>query len=394
MSFQPPKLPQVWTLTTDKAGDRGQIIALAAALGWPAKERRLVFNPLYRKSNLLLGAGLKSLDVEASDPLDPPWPDLVIASGRRSVPVARWIRRQSRGRTRLVHIGRPWAPSRWFDLIVTTAQYRLPAGPNVLTNALTLNRPDKTALAAAADRWRARWAALDRPLIAVLVGGNAKPLVFTETAARELGERATALAEALGGSLAVTTSRRSPDAAVDALFASLPADSFRHRFGRDTDNPYLGLLALADQFIVTGDSASMLSEACGSGQPVHLFPLPRRLTKKRKKTERWRRFCLGVDGRGRGPLAWLYHLLVHLNRIKAARDMSAFNRTLIENGLVRLLDGSEGDLSTPPATRRPPVDGLALAVARVRALFPEADDGQAHAEHDLEVASEAMVRTS
>jgi mitochondrial fission protein ELM1 len=124
-------LPSVWTLTTEKAGDRAQIMTLATALGWPVEEKRLAFNPLYKKNNLLLGASLKSLDRKGSDRLISPWPDLVIASGRRSVPVARWIRRQAGGRTRLVHIGRPWAPLRLFDLVISTAQYRLPARANV-----------------------------------------------------------------------------------------------------------------------------------------------------------------------------------------------------------------------------------------------------------------------
>ena len=39
--------------------------------------------------------------------LQPPWPDLVIGIGRRTVPVARWIQEQSGGRTNLVRLGHP-----------------------------------------------------------------------------------------------------------------------------------------------------------------------------------------------------------------------------------------------------------------------------------------------
>ena len=48
---------------------------------------------------------------------------------------------------------------------------------------------------------------------------------------------------------------------------------FLHRYGASPDNPYAGILALADAFIVTGDSIAMLSEACGTGRPVALFDL-------------------------------------------------------------------------------------------------------------------------
>jgi mitochondrial fission protein ELM1 len=39
------------------------------------------------------------------------------------------------------------------------------------------------------------------------------------------------------------------------------------------ENPYFGLLALADAIVVTSDSVSMVSEACATGKPVHVFSL-------------------------------------------------------------------------------------------------------------------------
>ena len=39
------------------------------------------------------------------------------------------------------------------------------------------------------------------------------------------------------------------------------------------ENPYLGILALADRLIVTGESISMISEALVTGRPVHVLPL-------------------------------------------------------------------------------------------------------------------------
>src|SRR5262249_38386683 len=39
------------------------------------------------------------------------------------------------------------------------------------------------------------------------------------------------------------------------------------------ENPYLGLLALADSILVTRDSVSMTSEAVFTGKPVHVIDL-------------------------------------------------------------------------------------------------------------------------
>ena len=41
--------------------------------------------------------------------------------------------------------------------------------------------------------------------------------------------------------------------------------------GRKKENPYMGYLACADRIILTGDSVSMCSEACGTGSPVLIF---------------------------------------------------------------------------------------------------------------------------
>jgi hypothetical protein len=42
------------------------------------------------------------------------------------------------------------------------------------------------------------------------------------------------------------------------------------------ENPYFGLLALADAIVVTEDSVSMVSEAVATAAPVLLAPLPGR----------------------------------------------------------------------------------------------------------------------
>ena len=72
--------------------------------------------------------------------LQPPWPDLVIGIGRRTVPVARWIREQNGGRTELIRLGHPRAPNELFDLVITTRQYPVPPGENVVTLPLAMNR--------------------------------------------------------------------------------------------------------------------------------------------------------------------------------------------------------------------------------------------------------------
>ncbi len=366
--------PRVWLLSGDKAGDRAQLVTLAKALGWPFQEKYLRFNRCYKRSNIRLGASLASLDIAGSDALEPPWPDLILATGRRAVPVARWIVRQAGGKARIVHVGRPWAPLGSFDLVISTAQYQLPARANVIANRLTLNRPDAETLAAAARHWAPVFDRLQRPLVGVLVGGGARPFVLDRTVAAELGRAARSLAAALGGSLLVTTSPRTAAPAVEALFQELPETAFRHRFDSGSENPYLGILALADRFVVTGDSASMLTEACASGKPVHLFRLPERPNRKMRFLRAARRFCLGPGGDRQGLSASAYAALLSSGALAGStRDMRLFHERLAAHGLVRPLD----DLSGAPNTMAD--DELQHAVMRIHALFENGSAGTAPA---------------
>ena len=63
----------------------------------------------------------------------------MIAASRRSAPIARWIKKQSGGHTRLVHLLHTQLPLAAFDLVITTAQFRVPEAPNVLRTTLPLN---------------------------------------------------------------------------------------------------------------------------------------------------------------------------------------------------------------------------------------------------------------
>jgi hypothetical protein len=72
--------------------------------------------------------------------------------------------------------------------------------------------------------------------------------------------------------LMVSTSRRTSPAAAAILRRHL-ADSGALVWDGSGTNPYLGMLAWADAFIVTADSVNMTCEAAATGRPVHIFSL-------------------------------------------------------------------------------------------------------------------------
>lgn len=317
---------RVWCLLGRKAGDNTQALALAEEAGLGYTEKHIVARPWELLAHLAPQPSLAGIDRGASSDLAPPWPDLVITAGRRNEPVAHWIRARSGDRTRLVHIGRPWSdPGRW-DLIVTTPQYFLPRDANIVHNELPLHRPPADGSAAAAAAWRPRFEPLPRPWIAVLVGGDSGRYVLTAAKGARLGAMSAALAREVGGSLLVAGSPRTPAPAADALLAELAVPNFCYRWGDKGDNPYRAMLALADAFVVTGESMSMLAEAADTGRPLFIFDPGDGAVPWWRKAHNYRY----------KPLS--HRLAMLLAPMRMRRDVGRIQRALVDDGRARWLD--------------------------------------------------------
>src|SRR5215470_9278748 len=316
-----PRMPRTWLLASPHQGDNTQLQALADALGWPFEIKRLAYQPHQTPARLALGATLLGLDRQRSSRIAPPWPDLVIGAGRPTEAVALWLRRHANPKVRLVYLGTPWALLDRFDLVITTPQYRLPQRANVLHNSLPLHGLTRDRLAAAAAAWRSRLDHLPRPWIALLVGGPSGPYTFDAAAAARLGGGASALAG--GGALLVATSARTPASVAAALEAAIAVPSYFFRWtSGPAANPFLGFLALADHFIVTADSISMIAEACATGKPVRLFDIESG-PQSMRAAPGWR---------GRDLNSTLWRLLLRAGPAKWSRHLTIVHRRLVAAG--------------------------------------------------------------
>ncbi|OHC82517.1 MAG: hypothetical protein A3G73_08925 [Rhodospirillales bacterium RIFCSPLOWO2_12_FULL_67_15] len=266
------KVPIVWVLADERAGNRSQGFGVAEALGFPFVTKEIRYGRFGEWPNVLLGASFFGLTDASRRDLTPPWPDIAIGAGRRVAPVARRIKRLAESRTFIVQIMNPgWFDVREIDLVAVPHHDRAKPGGNILAVTGAPHQVRAETLGSAADDWRGRLAHLPKPWIAVLVGGSAKGRALDGALIADLAGRLDAFAGRCGGSLLVTSSRRTEPAAMDALLAQLTAPLFAHRWDKGGENPYLGFLALADAVVVTGDSMSMCSEACASGAPVYIF---------------------------------------------------------------------------------------------------------------------------
>ena len=263
--------PLIWVLADDRPGNASQCLGVAEALGLEFRVKNLAYTAAGALPNVALGASMRGLTAASRTGLVPPWPDVVVAAGRRTGPVARQIKRQSGGAAFLAQIMFPGrAGIAEFDLVAVPHHDRVAARPNVMRITGAPHRVTEKALREASAEWRGRLGSLPRPLIALMVGGSTRRRRFTEAMARQLGSAANAMAEAAGGALLVSTSRRTGPAAA-ALVAEIVVPSHLYRWGDGGDNPYAGYLGLADAVIVTGDSVSMCSEACATPGPVYIY---------------------------------------------------------------------------------------------------------------------------
>lgn len=261
--------PRIWAILGHRRGDNYQVLALAQGLGLPFETRSLRYNVLRRLDNRLLGRSLVSVLPTSAKWLRPPWPDLVIGIGQRSVPVVRRIRHASGGKTKLVQLGNPRVDPGVFDLMITLPQYTIGDSDRVLRLPFAMASPH--ADEPPTDEEREFLDELPRPHRLLVLGGPNKHWVFAPedaaAAARVLAERC----DQQGGTLIAVGSPRTPASVKDAVARAI--EGTRHRFVGGSVPRYICLLDDADEIHVTADSVSMLSEAIFTGKPVGMIPI-------------------------------------------------------------------------------------------------------------------------
>jgi mitochondrial fission protein ELM1 len=354
------RLPKVWVLTSHKPGHTTQALGLADALDWPYETKALRFTALANLHKRLLGSQRAirfGLDVAHSDPLVPPWPDLIITAGWRPARIARWIQRQSKGHTQLVLLGRKGSrPTNTTDIGVACSHFRLPPHPRRIETAAPLTQVTPERLKQGADQWRHLVQDAPHPWIMLLLGGATARYQLNPGIARKMGEDIRTFAERVGGKVFATTSRRTGEAETAALIAGLgPAHYVYTWEAGQQDNPYFGYLALADVLIVSGESESMLAEAATTATPFYIYPLPERaadlvgsckewIVTHAQTTQRKKRGSI----RPQSGLSYVCARLIERGIVQPRRDLSALHDTLVQRKIARFF-GEPLDLETRPA---------------------------------------------
>lgn len=259
-----PKSLQCWIVTEGMAGTENQCLGVAEALGVEPVVKRVTLRQPWKSFSPYLGFETAN---SFSPKIESPWPDILIASGRKSIAVSRYIKRKSGGKTFTVQVQDPRINPKNFDL-VAVPEHDPTRGPNVVVTRAAPNRVTDIALTRAKNDFAPLFAMIPSPHIAVLIGGNSKAHRMSEYAMEKLGAQLSQLE----GSLMITASRRTTDAQKRAFLKGL--GNRPHYFWDGTGtNPYFGMLAWADYILVTADSVSMLGDAATTGKPLYMIPM-------------------------------------------------------------------------------------------------------------------------
>lgn len=277
----------LWVLLDDRRGSVGQAQGIIMALqdNLNIIEKPLVYNSLGWLPNWIRGCSLTGVNILKSDKLEMPWPDLVMSTSRRTVPVARYIRKKSKNFTKIIQLMYPSGGVGLgdMDLVVVPAHdsEKKRSGKNILTITGASTKIFPKILENEKKEWMPIFENLPKPLTAVIIGGAIKNNPWPLENAEKFADELRNFYNKVGGSFLITTSRRTGSKAEKIIMEKLSnIPVYTYLWGEKKENPIMGFYACADTLIVTADSVSMCSEACGTGKPVLLFIGKNWLTKK------------------------------------------------------------------------------------------------------------------
>lgn len=296
----------------------------------------------------VLEADVKNIVTMAHETFEKDGPLLVVASGRDTISVASAIKRLASENVFVVQIQHPRTHLNRFDMVITPHHDYYPLTPhaqeqvprflrkwitpreppnnNVVLTTGALHQVDSGALRTAASAWHDEFAPLPKPLLVVNLGGPTSRCRYGVDLAKQL---TVSLHNVLVscGSVRISFSRRTPEKISNLIVKEFGNHPKIYIWDGEEPNPHMGHLAWADAFVVTADSVSMLSEACGTGKPVYVIGMER---------------C-----------TWKF---------------VEFHKSLRERGLVRPFTGLE-DMSE--SWSYPPLNDTAEAANRVRQALAE-----------------------
>lgn len=258
-----------WVLSDGKIGDEVQCFGIAETLGLSPQRRLIEARAPWRWLAPYAPIAPRDAPQRPLSPIAPPFPDILFAAGRQTVPYLRRVREESRGETFTVFIKDPYTGPETADVIWVPEHDAL-RGNNVIMTTTPANRVARLLDELRMARPDPRIAMLPHPRVALILGGDSVNHRFTPRDCFRLLEIACNLMRD-GGGVMISPSRRTPPALLAEFNARFAGEPGAFVWDCTGDNPYSQMLAHADHILVTADSVNMVGEAVATGVPVHVY---------------------------------------------------------------------------------------------------------------------------
>ena len=279
---------EIWILADDRPGTVSQSIGLAEEIGFEYKIINLSYSFFSILPNCFLSDSLLRISAQTRKKIKTLnyLPNLVISAGRRSAPLALYLKKQSQNQTKIIQIMNPNLDLEKFDFVILPKHDEVDEArfSNVITTIGSLTKTNENLIENEKEKFSPWFSEINKTKIALLLGGSSNKTKFTKDSAIKLAEISTKIAKKMNATLLILNSRRTSDELTEAVKSNLKGD-FRFFNWQEVrnENPYLAILGYADFFIITGDSVSMISECCSTGKPVYIFDEKAISAKKHRK---------------------------------------------------------------------------------------------------------------
>ncbi|MEQ1789078.1 MAG: mitochondrial fission ELM1 family protein [Rickettsiales bacterium] len=266
----------VWGITDGSAGMVAQVRALANAMDFQAEMKNIALaKPWSLLPNICYDGFLLKFILRYAlrepENLGKPYPNIIISCGRKAALVAAALK-NTQPQVRAIHIQDPQMSPKNFDVVVAMEHDKI-QGDNVIKTRFALHSITTAALESAKENFMTRFGDYSQPHIAVLLGGSTNKYNLTKLRMESLISHLQDWLNGTKGSLLITPSRRTGEENIATLQQAFAGNKNVYIYDGKTDNPYMGLLACADEIIVTNDSVNMMSESFATGKPVTILRL-------------------------------------------------------------------------------------------------------------------------
>lgn len=260
---------EIWVLGDYRPGTTNQAIALAKELKLSFELKNIEYNIFGKLPNLLLQIypiHIKQNILQSLGCSNPP--KIIISSGRRTAPLALYLKRKFDNKPKVIQIMKPNIAHAEFDLIILPKHdVVVEESPNIVRIIGALSSVD---LEKGREELNKNYPSAKK-FIGVIIGGDSKNYKFDEYSCIAFVSILSTLITNHSLPFFISFSRRTPDFMKQIIQDNFSSPHIIYDPKNGGSNPYLGILASGGYIISTADSISMCSEAAYSGKPLYIF---------------------------------------------------------------------------------------------------------------------------